>query len=91
MVVPNALSVWLYRITNCPRFVRMKDNIQKVKYCLRRKKRVAARKLPIELGISDRIVRQMTENHLRPHSYKIIMESLLSDDQKIKLKYFFAN
>ena len=88
MVVLNVSSVWLYRLINCPRFVRTKGNIREVKYCLRRKKRVAARKLCTELGISDRIIRQMTENYLRPHSYKIVIEPLFSDDQKIKRKQF---
>ena len=39
-----------------PSFIRTKDNIQKVKCRLRRKKRVSARRLSIGLDISDRSI-----------------------------------
>ena len=50
-------SIALSTPPDCPRFVRTKGNIRKVKYDLRRKKRVSARKRSMELGISDRSVR----------------------------------
>ena len=42
-----------------PRFARANGNIQKVKHRLRRKKRVSAPKLSMELGISERSVRRI--------------------------------
>ena len=80
----NAVSTLL----GCPRFVRTKDNIRKAKYRLRRKKGVSARKRWMELGISDKSVRRIMKNDLGLHSYKILIESLPSDDQKIKRKQF---
>ncbi|CAF1494370.1 unnamed protein product [Adineta ricciae] len=71
-----------------PRIVRTKENIRKVKNRLRRKKRVSARKLSMELDISDRSVRRILRNDLGLRPYKKIIEPALSDDQKVKRKQF---
>ena len=42
---------------DCPRFVRTKANVKKVKHCLCRKSRVSARKIATELDISRISVR----------------------------------
>lgn len=70
------------------RTVRTKGNIQKVKNRLRRKNGVSARKLSIELDISDRSVRRILKDNLGLRPYKKIIEPALSDDQKIKRKQF---
>ena len=81
-------SITLSTPPSCPRFIRTKSNIQKVKYRLRRKKRISVRKLSMELGISNRSVRRMMKNDIGVNSYKIVIEPLLFDDQKIKWKKF---
>ena len=70
------------------RFSRTNGNIQKVKHRLRRKKRVSARKLSMELDISERNVRRIMKKDLGLRPYKKVIESLLSNDQKIKRKKF---
>ena len=40
----------------------------------------------MELGISDRSVQRIMKSDLELHPYKIMIESLISDDQKIKRK-----
>ena len=47
-----------------PRIVRTKENIQKVKNCLGRKKRISARKLSMELGISRTSVVRILKHDL---------------------------
>ncbi|CAM4980319.1 unnamed protein product [Rotaria socialis] len=71
-----------------PRIIRTKENIQKVKNRLRRKKRVSARKLSMELGISATSVRRILKIDLGLKPYKKVIEPSLSDDQKIKRKKF---
>ena len=44
-MIRHSGSIALSTLPGCPRFVRKKGNIQKVKYCLHRKKTVSARKL----------------------------------------------
>ena len=70
-----------------PRLARTRENIQKVKNRLRRKK-VSARKISMELDISERSVRRIMKNDLGLHPYKKLIEPLLSDDQKLKRKQF---
>ena len=65
-----------------------KENIQKVKNCLRRKQKVSARKLSRDLGASATNVRRILKIDLRFKSYKKIIEPSLSGDQKIKRKQF---
>ena len=79
-------SIALSAPPGCLHLVRTKGNIQKVKYRLRQKKRASPRKLSMELGISDRSVRRIMKNDLGLCYYKIVIEPLLSDDQKIKRK-----
>ena len=74
-----------------PRFARTKGNIQKVKHRLRPKKRVSARKLSMELGISESSVRRRMKNDLERRPYKKVIEPLLSNDRKIKRRKTFAN
>ena len=68
-----------------PRFARTKGNIQKVKHRLRRKKRVSARKLSMELDIFQRSVRRIMKKDLELRPYKKVIEPLLSNDQKEKI------
>ncbi|CAM4820506.1 unnamed protein product [Rotaria magnacalcarata] len=75
----------------CRRLARTKGNIRKVKSRLRRKKRVSARKLSMELDISERSVRRILKNDLELHPCKKVVEPLLSDDQKIKRENFTKN
>ena len=70
------------------RFARTTGNTQKVKHRLRRKKRVSARKLSMDLQISERSVRRIMKNDLGLRPYKKVKEPLLSNDQKIKRKKF---
>ena len=42
----------------------------------------------MKLDISDRNIWQIMKNDLGPHSYKVVIELLLSDDQKIRRKKF---
>ena len=71
-----------------PRFAKTKGNIQKIKHRLRRKKRVSARKLSMELDISEKSVRRIMKKDLGLRPYKKVIEPLLSNDQKIKRKKF---
>jgi len=71
-----------------PRVFRTKNNILKVKNRLRRKKRVSARKLSIELDISTTSIRRILKIDLGLKPYKKVIEPSLSDDQKIKRKKF---
>ena len=71
-----------------PRLVRTKENIQKVKNRLRRKNRISARKLSMELGVSATSVRRILKIDLGLHPYKKIIEPSLSDDHKVKRKRF---
>ena len=42
----------------------------------------------MELDISQRSVRRIMKNDLGPRSYNVVIELLLSDDQKIEQKKF---
>ena len=68
----------------CPRLVRTKANIKKVKGRVLRKSRVSARKIVPELDISRISVRRILKNDIGLRSYKEIMEPSLSDDQRVK-------
>ena len=70
-----------------PRLARTRENIQKVKNRLRRKKKVSARKISMELDISES-VRRIMKNDLVLHPYKKVIKPLLFDDQKLKRKLF---
>ena len=89
-MIHQSSSIKLLSPPGCPRFVRTKGNIQKVKHRLCRKKRISSQRLSMELGISDRSVRRIVKNDLELRSYKIVIEPLLSNDQKIK-RTIFAN
>ena len=71
------------------RFATSKGNIQKIKHRLRRKKRVSAQKLSMELDVSERNVRRIMKNDLELRSYKKVIELFLSNDQKIKRKNIY--
>ena len=81
-------SIKLSSSSDGPRFTTTKTNIQKIKHCLRPKKRASARKLSIELRISERSVRRTMKNDLGLRPYKKVIVPLLSNDQKIKQKKF---
>ena len=64
-------SVTLSSPPGCSRLIRTKENIQKGKYRLRRKKqRVSARRLSMELDISQTSVRWIMKNDLGLRRYK---------------------
>lgn len=71
-----------------PRLVRTKGNIRKVKNRLRRKRKVSAQRISMELDIPETSVRRILKNDLGLHPYKKIIEPLLSDDHKFKRKKF---
>lgn len=71
-----------------PRLVRTKENIQKVKIRAHRKNGISARKLSMELGVSATSIRRILKIDLGLHPYRIIIEPLLSDDQKVRRKIF---
>lgn len=81
-------SIELKRPPGCPRLVRTKQNIRKVKNRLRRKKKISARKLSVELDMSERSVRRILKTDLGLRPYKKVIEPSLSDDHKIQRKKF---
>ena len=88
-MVRRSGTITLSKPLDGPRLARTKKNIQKVKNRLRRKKKMSARKISMELDISERSVRRIMKNDLGLNLYKKkVIESLLSDDQKLKRKQF---
>ena len=81
-------SIKLLSAPSRPRIARTSENIRKVKNRWRRKGRVSARKLSMELDISERSIRRILKNDIGLRPYKRIVEPALSDDQKIKRKQF---
>jgi transposase len=71
-----------------PRILRTKENIQKVKTHLRQRKKVSARKLSTELGISTTSAWRILKIDLGLKPSKKVIEPSLSDEQKIKRKQF---
>ena len=82
-------SIALSTPPSCPSFAGTKGNIRKEKCRLSRKKQISARKLSMEFGISNKGVQRIMKNDLELRSYKIVMESLLSDDQGSKHKKIY--
>ena len=72
------------------RTARTKGAIQKVKNRLKRKKSVSARKLALELEISERSVRRILKEDLNLKPYKKIVQPKLTDIHKAK-RVQFAN
>ena len=72
------------------RTARNKGAIQKVKNRLKRKKSVSARKLALELEISERSVWRILKDDLNLKPYKKIVQPQLSDIHKAK-RVQFAN
>ena len=70
----------------CPHWVRTKKNIKKVKDRSRRKSRVSARKIAIELDIGRISVRRMLKSDIELRPNKKTMELPLSNDQRVKRK-----
>ena len=87
-VIRQSSTISLSNPTGCPRLMRTKPNIKKVKDCLRRKSREAARKIAAELDIARIRVRQILKNDVELRSYKRIMEPSLSADQRVRRKKF---
>ena len=85
-MIRHSGSIKLSSSLGNPRFATTKGNIQKVKHRLHRKKRVSAQKLSMDLRISERSVLRTMKNDLGLRPYKKVIESLLSNDQKIKWK-----
>ena len=72
----------------CPRIIRTKGMIQKVKKQLKRKKRVSLRKLAGELDISNGSVVRILKQDLGYRSYKKGVELALTDFEKSKRMKF---
>ena len=87
-MIRNTGSINLLTPTGCPRLVRTKQMMQKVKTRLNRKKRVSTRKLAIELDVSRRSVQRILRNDLRCQAYKKRIEPLLTDTHRTKRKMF---
>ena len=77
-------TINLSSLPGCPRLMRRKANIKKVKHHLHRKSRVSARKIAMELDILRINVRRILGSDIELRLYKKIMESSLSDDQRVK-------
>jgi transposase len=81
-------TITLARPLGCPRIVRTKNLIQKVKSRLKRKKPVSIRKLANELDISTGSVYNILRDDLGYRAYKRRVQPLLTDAQKMKRKKF---
>ena len=81
-------TINLSSLPGCPRLVRTKANIKKVKDHLRRKSRVSTRKIAMELDILRIGVPQILKNGIGLCLYKKLMGSSLSDGQRVKRKKF---
>jgi hypothetical protein len=87
----NDLAVRHYHIiktTKWSSFGSNKGEHSKGKEPVTPKKKVSARKISMELDISERSVRRIIKNDLGLYPYKKVIEPLLSDDQKLKRKQF---
>ena len=76
-------SIALSTLPGCPRFSRPKG---KVKYRLRRKKRVSARRLWMELCIADKDVWRIMKNDLLQNSNGSIAFQWLNDQMEKNCK-----
>ena len=74
--------------TGRPRTARTRNNIQKVKDRLKRKKPVSSRKLAIELATSASSIRRILKLDLKLKPYKKTVEPFLTDDHKAKRMQF---
>jgi hypothetical protein len=81
-------SIELARPIGCSRIIRTPSVIQKVKNRMKGIKRMSVRKLSSELDIFQTSIRRILKNDLGYHPYKKIIESLLTDAQKIERKKF---
>ena len=75
-------SIKLSSPSGHPRIMRTNENIRKLKNRLCCQGRVSARKLSVELDISERSIRRILKVDLGLRPYKKIIEPALSDDQK---------
>ena len=90
-IIHQSSSIKLLSAAGGRCFVRTKGNIQKVKHRLCRKKRVSTGKLSMELCSSDKSVWRIMKNDLGLHSYKIVIEPLLSNHQTEKICKLVSN
>ena len=80
----TAGSITLSSPPGCPRMVRTKAAIVKVKNCLNQKKRVSARKLAKEMNTSRRSIQRIFRTDLGWKSYKKTIQSKLTNLQNNK-------
>ena len=81
--------IWLYHTIKSTMFDQDKEKYSKSKVSLMPKKsRVLARRVSMELDISQTGIRRIMKNHLELRPYKVVIAALLSDDQKIRRKKF---
>ena len=72
----------------CPRTMRTKESIQKIKRLTKANGRVSARKLATKLNMSRTSVRRVLKDDLHLRVYKTVIEPLLTDEHKMKRKKF---
>ena len=87
-MIRNTGSIELSAPLGCPRLVRTKEMIQKVKRSLNRKKQLSTRKLAIELEISRSSVRRILTDDLGCQAYKKRLEPLMTDLHKARRRNF---
>ena len=87
-MMSNDPAVRHYDIIKTIRWSSNKGEHSKGKEPVTPKKKMSARKISMELHISERSVRRIMKNDLGLHPYKKVIEPLLSDDQKLKRKQF---
>ena len=89
-MISESGSISLSKSSGRLRTVRTKGTIQKVKNRLNRKASVSARKLALELEMSDRSMRRILRDDLGLRPYKKTVQPCLTDAQKAK-RVQFAN
>ena len=89
-MISESGSISLSKSSGRLRTVRTKEAIQKVKNRLKRKESVSARKLALELEMSERSMRRILRDDLGLKPYKKIVQPQLTDVQKAK-RVQFAN
>ena len=90
-MISDTGSINLSKSSGRLRTIRTKGAIQKVKNRLKQKKPVSARKLTLELEISERSVRRILKDDLNLKPYKKIVQPRLTDDHKTKRVQFAKN
>ena len=78
----------LQRSTGRPRIIRTNATIQKVRKKTNKKPQLSARKMALEMGLSETTVRRVLKDDLKLKAYKKTVQPLLTDEHKEKRKRF---